>query len=78
MAGKRCSQYQPVKKGGKRHENLCPKKLVTKSWKQMLLLFDENLPQNKQHFDRAFYKWISYYCTYYFLNAYVFEPLLCG
>ena len=44
----------------------------------MLLLFNENLPQNKQHFDRVFYKWISCYCTYYFLNAYVFEPLLCG
>lgn len=43
----------------------------------MLFSFNENFPQDKQHVDRVCYKWISCYCTYYFLNAYVFESLLC-
>ena len=47
------------------------KKLVTKSWKQMLFSFNEIFLKTNSRLIVFFYKWISCYCTYYFLNAYV-------
>ena len=47
------------------------KKLVTKSWKQMLFSFNEIFLKTNSTLIVFFYKWISCYCTYYFLNAYV-------
>ena len=45
------------------------KKLVTKSWKQMLFSFNEIFLKTNSTLIVFFYKWISCYCTYYFLNA---------